>query len=215
MGAGVLDIQAARFGSAPAGAGGLQRVGLADAAGAEAGVAAEGRLNGPFWPHPAISPLPSSAAHSSTGPTALRTGRAAGAATLVARVWNMTAILSTPSWPALRPPVTHRLTDTDYQALTQALLARIEAQADRWLQDDVIDIDTHRTGGLLELSFPDGSKIIINTQPPLQEVWLAARAGGFHYRWHDDRWVDTRDGSEFLSALSQHASRQGGRPLTF
>jgi CyaY protein len=107
------------------------------------------------------------------------------------------------------------LTDTEYQARTQALLARIEALADRWLQDDVIDIDTHRTGGLLELSFPDGSKIIINTQPPLHEVWMAAKAGGFHYRWSDGRWVDTRDGSEFLSALSHHASRQGGQPLNF
>ena len=58
--------------------------------------------------------------------------------------------------------------DADYQRETAALLARIEAAADRWLQDDVIDIDTHRTGGLLELSFPNGSKIIINTQPPLQ-----------------------------------------------
>jgi CyaY protein len=107
------------------------------------------------------------------------------------------------------------LTDAEYQAQTQALLARIEAQADRWLQDDVIDIDTNRTGGLLELSFPDGSKIIINTQPPLHEVWMAAKAGGFHYRWADGAWVDTRDGSEFVAALSRHASLQGGRPLSF
>lgn len=107
------------------------------------------------------------------------------------------------------------LTDADYQAHTQALLAHIESQADRWLQDDVIDIDTHRTGGLLELSFPDGSKIIINTQPPLQEVWLAARSGGFHYRWADGRWVDTRDGSDFLASLTRLASQQGGRPLVF
>lgn len=107
------------------------------------------------------------------------------------------------------------LSDTEYQAQTQALLSRIEAQADRWLQDDVIDIDTHRTGGLLELSFPDGSKIIINTQPPLHEVWMAAKAGGFHYRWSDGRWVDTRDGSEFLSALSHQASLQGRQSLNF
>ena len=107
------------------------------------------------------------------------------------------------------------LSDGAYQALTQALLARIEAQADRWLQDDVIDIDTHRTGGLLELTFPDGSKIVVNTQPPLHEVWMAARAGGFHYRWDGGRWVDTRDGSEFIAALSQQASRQGGRQLDF
>jgi CyaY protein len=107
------------------------------------------------------------------------------------------------------------LSDSEYQRETAALLARIEAAADRWLQDDVIDIDTQRTGGLLELAFPDGSKIIVNTQPPLHEVWLAARGGGFHYRFEQDRWRDTRDGSEFFSALSQHASLQGGLALAF
>jgi CyaY protein len=107
------------------------------------------------------------------------------------------------------------LSDAEYHRETAALLARIEATVDRWLQDDVIDIDTHRTGGLLELSFPGGSKIIINTQPPLHELWLAARGGGFHYRWAEGRWLDTRDGSEFLAALSHHASLQAGRALSF
>jgi CyaY protein len=112
-------------------------------------------------------------------------------------------------------PAASALSDAEYQRETSALLARIEAAADRWLQDDVIDIDTHRTGGLLELSFPNGSKIIINTQPPLHEVWLAARGGGFHYRWVDGLWRDTRDGSEFIAALSQHASLQAGQTLKF
>jgi CyaY protein len=107
------------------------------------------------------------------------------------------------------------LSDVEYQRLTSELLARIESAADRWLQDDVIDIDTHRTGGLLELAFPDGSKIIVNTQPPLQEVWLAAKAGGFHYRWAGGHWLDTRDGSEFIAALSRHASAQGKVALNF
>ena len=107
------------------------------------------------------------------------------------------------------------LTDAEYQRETSVLLARIEATADRWLQEDVIDIDTQRTGGLLELSLPDGSKLVINTQPPLHEVWLAARAGGFHYRWANGRWLDTRDGSEFFAALSRHASAQAGMALNF
>jgi CyaY protein len=113
----------------------------------------------------------------------------------------------------VNPP--ESLSDADYHAKTQALLSAIEAQADRWLQDDVVDIDTQRTGGLLELTFPDDSKIIINTQPPLHEVWLAAKAGGFHFRWVEGRWVDTRDGSEFLTSLSRHASHQAGMPLQF
>ena len=112
-------------------------------------------------------------------------------------------------------PAHSSLSDVDYQRETGLLLARIEAAADRWLQEDLIDIDTQRTGGLLELSFPNGSKIIINTQPPLHEVWLAARDGGFHYRWAAGQWVNTRDGSEFVQALSQHASAQGGMRLQF
>ena len=107
------------------------------------------------------------------------------------------------------------LSDADYQRETSQLLARVEATADRWLDEDLIDIDTHRTGGLLELSFPNGSKIIINTQPPLHEVWLAARGGGFHYKWVEGSWRDTRDGSEFLAVLSQHASAQAGKALQF
>ena len=112
-------------------------------------------------------------------------------------------------------PADSSLSDVDYQRETSALLSRIEAAADRWLDEDLIDIDTQRSGGLLELSFPNGSKIIVNTQPPLHEVWLAARDGGFHYRWLAGQWVNTRDGSEFVQALSQHASAQGGKTLNF
>lgn len=107
------------------------------------------------------------------------------------------------------------LGDAEYHQITAQLLGRIEATIDQWLQDDVVDIDTHRTGGLLELGFPNGSKIVVNTQPPLHELWLAARGGGFHYKYCQGRWLDTRDGTEFLAALSSHASAQAGRALRF
>lgn len=112
-------------------------------------------------------------------------------------------------------PAASALTDAEYHRETAALLARIEASTDSWLQDDVIDIDTQRSGGLLEMTFPDRSKIIINAQPPLHEVWLAAKAGGFHYRWQSGQWLDTRNGSEFLQELSRHASQQAGTALQF
>lgn len=107
------------------------------------------------------------------------------------------------------------LSDAEYHRRTSAVLAAIEATVDRWLQQDVIDIDAHRTGGLLELDFPDRSRIIINTQPPLHELWLASKAGGYHYRFDGSRWVDTRDGTEFFAALSREASAQGAMALAF
>jgi CyaY protein len=169
---------------------------LAPAADAAAAAGAVGKVKGPFWPHPASS-------------TALKKPPKQRAAKLDLNVHFMPRILmSSPAAPA-------RMSDADYTRQTASLLARIESTIDDWLQNDVVDIDSQRTGGLLELSFPNNSKIIINTQPPLQELWLAARGGGFHYRWAEGHWADTRDGSEFFSALSAHASSQAGQPLLF
>jgi CyaY protein len=107
------------------------------------------------------------------------------------------------------------LSDVEYHRAIDTVLAAVESTVDRWLQEDLIDIDTRRTGGLLELVFPDDSRIVVNAQPPLHEIWLAARAGGFHYRHVAGRWLDTRDGSEFFASLSHHASLQGGKRLLF
>ena len=106
------------------------------------------------------------------------------------------------------------LSDADYHAKAHAVLARIEAKVDAWLDEDVVDIDTHRTGGLLELAMPGGSKIVVNTQPPLQEIWLAARSGGYHFKWSGAQWQD-REGQEFFARLSRCASEQAGLALIF
>jgi CyaY protein len=106
------------------------------------------------------------------------------------------------------------LTDLEFHQITGRILASIESTVDAWLQDDVIDIDARRTGGLLEMSFPNGSTIVINTQPPLHELWLAARAGGYHFRHHQGAWTE-REGHEFFALLSQRASEQAGQPLRF
>ncbi|MFZ2651501.1 MAG: iron donor protein CyaY [Burkholderiaceae bacterium] len=107
------------------------------------------------------------------------------------------------------------LTDSRYRSLSSALLSSVEASLDTWLQTDVIDIDSARTGGMLEMSFPDASKIVVNTQPPLHEIWLAARSGGHHFKYRAGRWLDTKDGREFFDVLSRCASDQAGLTLRF
>ena len=111
------------------------------------------------------------------------------------------------------PRQTTVLTDAEFHARCDGVLAAIEAVLDRWLQQDEIDIDSHRTGGLLELVFPGGSKIVVNTQPPLHELWLAARTGGYHFRLVGDQWIDSRSGGEFFAMLSREISAQAGRSL--
>jgi CyaY protein len=68
-----------------------------------------------------------------------------------------------------------------------------------------------KEGGVLELEFEDGSKIIVNRHGAAREIWVAARSGGFHFRWDGAVWRDTRDGSELFAALSKLVSQQLGR----
>lgn len=106
--------------------------------------------------------------------------------------------------------------DADYHEAARQALSRVESTVDSWLDADVIDIDAARTGGMVTLTLPNRSQLIINMQPPLHELWLAARQGGFHFRYAgEQRWLDTRTGEDFFAVLSACASEQAGVSLTF
>ena len=107
------------------------------------------------------------------------------------------------------------MTDLEYMDRAEALLASVEACCDRLNEATEVDIDNQRVGGMITLAFRDGSQIVINLQKPLQEVWLAARAGGFHYRFDGQRWKDTKSEGEFFADLTRHASQQAGEELIF
>lgn len=73
-----------------------------------------------------------------------------------------------------------------------------------------VDVETSRSGHVLEVEFDDGSKIIVNAQAPMLELWIAARAGGFHFRREGAQWIDTRGAGELWPALSAWVSQQAG-----
>jgi len=107
------------------------------------------------------------------------------------------------------------MTDLEYLDRAEALLASVEASCDRINESTDADVDNQRVGGMVTLTFPDRSQIIVNLQKPLQEVWMAAKAGGFHYRFDGQCWRDTKAASEFFADLSRYASQQAGKPLSF
>jgi CyaY protein len=107
------------------------------------------------------------------------------------------------------------MTDPEYMDRAEALLAKIEAGCDRINDATDADVDNQRVGGMVTLTFPGGSQIIVNLQKPLHEVWMAARAGGFHYKFDGRHWMDTKGNGEFFANLSKYASEQAGRPLAF
>jgi CyaY protein len=102
----------------------------------------------------------------------------------------------------MKPSEFDSLADT---VLTQIALALDESEAD-------CDCET-KGEGVLELEFPDGSRIIVNRHSAAQEIWVAAKSGGCHFRWSGSDWVDTRDGGELFGTLSKLVSRHSGRPV--
>jgi CyaY protein len=107
------------------------------------------------------------------------------------------------------------MTDQEYMDQAESLLRAVESACDRINEDSDADIDNQRVGAMLTLTFANRSQIIINLQKPLQEVWMAAKSGGYHYRWVAGSWQDTKGQGEFFAALSDNASRQSGLSLRF
>jgi CyaY protein len=107
------------------------------------------------------------------------------------------------------------MSETEFLDLAELTLNTIEAALDRLNDEDLLDVECKRSGNVLEIEFlANGSKIIVNSQAPLQEMWVAARAGGYHYKREEGQWRNTRDGSEMFASLSKLASEQGGASVT-
>lgn len=100
------------------------------------------------------------------------------------------------------------MTESEYLQATDALFQQLETGL------ETADLDYELApGGILEIEFDDGSRIVVNRQTPMREIWVASKSGGFHYRWQDDAWRDTRGGGELFSALSEMATAQAGRSV--
>ena len=108
--------------------------------------------------------------------------------------------------------------DKQFYQLGSNLLQSIEVALESADDELDLDLDVERQGGnVINIRFRDKSVIVVNTQAPLHEIWVAAKSGGYHYRWagtmSQPLWLDTKTGKELLSDLSEFASTQAGQPV--
>ena len=108
--------------------------------------------------------------------------------------------------------------DKQFYQLGSNLLQSIEVALEAADDQLDLDLDVERQGGnVINIRFRDKSVIVVNTQPPLHEIWVAAKSGGYHYRWAgtmiNPLWLDTKTGKELLSDLTQFASAQAGQAV--
>ncbi len=107
------------------------------------------------------------------------------------------------------------MTDSEFMHQAEILLKAVEASCDRINDSNLADVDNQRTGGMVTLVFSNRSQIVINLQKPLHEVWLAAKSGGYHYKYDGFQWMDTKGRGEFFACLSRDASDQAACPMVF
>ena len=107
------------------------------------------------------------------------------------------------------------MTDPEYMDHAEALLRQVETGCDRINDDTDADIDSQRVGGMVTITFRNGTQIVVNLQKPLHEVWLAAKAGGYHDKFDGRQGMDTKGQGEFFENLNRQATQQAGQPLTF
>ena len=107
------------------------------------------------------------------------------------------------------------MTDLEFMDRAEQLLLAVEQCCDRINDTTDADVDSQRSGGMITLTFPNRTQIIINQQKPLHEIWMAAKSGGYHYRFDGSQWLDTKGAGEFFAHLGRDASAQSGLPLHF
>lgn len=105
------------------------------------------------------------------------------------------------------------MNDSEFHQLADQLMLNIEETLDDFDGDADIDYETH--GGVMTLSFDNGSKIVINRQEPLHQVWLATKTGGYHFNYRDGSWLCDRSNREFYELLTEAASAQAGESVSF
>ncbi|HEX9398249.1 MAG TPA: iron donor protein CyaY [Burkholderiales bacterium] len=102
------------------------------------------------------------------------------------------------------------MNDTEFEALADQALARVEAAIEESGVDAQVD---RKEGGVLEIELASGATLIVNRHRAAREIWVAAREGGFHFHWDGAAWRDRRDGAELFTALSRLLSAPGGSPV--
>lgn len=107
------------------------------------------------------------------------------------------------------------MTDSEYLDKAESALRTIELACDRINEESDVDLDNQRVGGMITLTFSNRSQVVVNLQKPLQEIWVAAKRGGFHFKWQDGAWRDTKGQGELFDLLNIVSTEQAGAAIAY
>lgn len=93
-------------------------------------------------------------------------------------------------------------TESEFLNLAERTFEAIEERF-----DDDFDGEVVRSGNVLKIVPDNGNEIVLNLQTPWQEIWLASRLGGYHFRYVEGAWRDTRTNETLDAKLEDTLAR--------
>lgn len=105
------------------------------------------------------------------------------------------------------------MTETEYLQQVDEAFERLE----EILDEAESDLDYETNGGMMTVSCENGSQIIFTRQPPLKQLWVATRDGGFHFDYDTNAqcWVRDNDNARLADVLAHAFSEQAGESFDF
>ena len=101
------------------------------------------------------------------------------------------------------------MTESEFLQHSDGLFAHIEDALD----DQDADFDCQTAGNVLTIDAEDGTQVVVNRHTPNQELWIAAKSGGYHFAEQNGKWLATRDGRDFYDVLNEALSAASGEAV--
>lgn len=105
------------------------------------------------------------------------------------------------------------MTETEYLQQVDEAFERLE----EILDEAESDLDYETNGGMMTVSCENGSQIIFTRQPPMKQLWVATRDGGFHFDYDSSAqcWVRDSDNTRLADVLTHAFGEQAGETFDF
>ena len=102
--------------------------------------------------------------------------------------------------------------EAQYRKRVEQVFSRVE-KALRDVDPDLVECELAQ--GTLTLTFANGSRCILSTQPSVEQIWLALASRGMAYHFSyvpdsDQWWDDKGKGVEVMSFLQQYLKEMTG-----
>jgi len=78
--------------------------------------------------------------------------------------------------------------------------------------EDSAEIEVEDQAGALHISFDDGSRFVISSNPPARQIWISALATSFKLDWSDSKndFVLAKSGEHLKPLVARLVSQQLG-----